>query len=515
MAPTDDSRGGNCSACDQPGPCEDQGLCLDPTVIRLNPHENAGVRSDAVTDDDDLYDLSEPGPAAQAVGDDDDLYDLSAPAQSSSVVASSPTPTDAYLIEGQLVVRSEDGTWRPISMPAHRSDSANSFHELTAEELEAMQIPSDPEEARAYLLRQRVDTIPHGNHVDFVVGDRLIHVVTGGEEDCGYDCADECKRTCNDTDHHHGCAPGVVDHGAVNVARKRAGGADGAKYMPLVRKTHPDDGDYSTSGSKIDMTSPEAIVLAVDSEHLGGTEPSTHTRLKVQGICCPSEVPLIHSILDKKPGIRGVKVIVPTKTVLVEHAAKAAPADSIVDALNAARLQASLASAGGDSSNANGADASDLGRCCGPGSTPPTPILVACVFLAVSLLHYIGGDFEHLRWVALGAVVVGIPPIARKAFGSLRNGVVDINTLMTVAVAGACALQDFGEAAAVVALFGVSEWLEDRAMGRASSAMGAVLALRPEKARRLASPEKEVPVEDIAVREVVLVKPGDKVPLTE
>ncbi len=38
------------------------------------------------------------------------------------------------------------------------------------------------------------------------------------------------------------------------------------------------------------------------------------------------------------------KIIVPTKTMLVEHAAKAASADSIVDALNAARLQASLAS---------------------------------------------------------------------------------------------------------------------------------------------------------------------------
>ena len=256
------------------------------------------------------------------------------------------------------------------------------------------------------------------------------------------------------------------------------------------------------------MTSPEAIVLAVDSEHLGGAEPSTHTRLKVQGICCPSEVPLIHSILDKKPGLREVKVIVPTKTVLVEHAAKAAPADSIVDALNAARLQASLASAGGGSS----ADASDLGRCCGAGSTPLLAILLACAFLAVSLLHYVGGDFEHLRWVALGAVVVGIPRSRAKP-PSPPQRVVDINTLMTVAVAGACALQDFGEAAAVVALFGVSEWLEDRAMGRASSAMGAVLALRPEKARRLASPEKEVPVEDIKVGEVVLVKPGDKVPL--
>ena len=515
MTPTEDGRDGNCSACDQPGPCEDQGLCLDPTVIRLNPQETSGARSDAVPDDDELYDLSEPGASAEPVEDDDDLYDLSEPASAtSSAAVSSPIPTDAYLIEGQLVVRSEDGTWRPISMPAHRSDSANSFHELTPEELEAMRIPSDPEEARAFLLRQRVETIPHGNHVDFVVGDRLIHVVTGREEDraedCGEDCAEDCKRKCNDDETcNHGCAPGVVDHGAVNVVRRRAGGSDGgAKYMPLVLKT-PADNKGNEGGSKIDMTSPEAIVLAVDSEHLGGAEPSTHTRLKVQGICCPSEVPLIHSILDKKPGIREVKVIVPTKTVLVEHAAKAAPADSIVDALNAARLQASLASAGGGSS----ADASDLGRCCGAGSTPPLAILLACAFLAVSLLHYVGGDFEHLRWVALGAVVVGIPPIARKAAGSLRNGVVDINTLMTVAVAGACALQDFGEAAAVVALFGVSEWLEDRAMGRASSAMGAVLALRPEKARRLASPEKEVPVEDITVGEVVLVKPGDKVPL--
>ena len=225
-------------------------------------------------------------------------------------------------------------------------------------------------------------------------------------------------------------------------------------------------------------------------------------------------MPLIHSILDKRPGIRAVKVIVPTKTVLVEHAAKAAPADSIVDAPQRG------AAAGVPRLGRGRIVSRRRRRCLGPRpvlrrrSTPPVPILLACAFLAVSLLHYVGGDFEHLRWVALGAVVVGIPPIARKAASLSANGVVDINTLMTVAVAGACALQDFGEAAAVVALFGVSEWLEDRAMGRASSAMGAVLALRPEKARRkLASPEKEVPVEDIKVGEVVLVKPGDKVPL--
>ena len=146
MTSPDDGGGTLCSVCDLSGPCEAQGLCLDPTVICLNPQENAGARSDAVVDDGDLYDLSEPAPA---------------PAD----VIASPTLTDAFLIEGQLVVRSEDGTWRPISMPAPRSDGPNSFHKLTPGELDAMRIPSDPNEARAYLLRQGVVTVPHGKHV--------------------------------------------------------------------------------------------------------------------------------------------------------------------------------------------------------------------------------------------------------------------------------------------------------------------------------------------------------------
>ena len=184
-----------------------------------------------------------------------------------------------------------------------------------------------------------------------------------------------------------------------------------------------------------------------------------------------------------------MKVIIPTKTVLVEHAASTASAGSIVDALNAARLGASLASAGWgpsgsfDDSAPNAADLASCRAMFGE-SLPPQSVMASSVLLLVSLLHYVGGALDPLGWVALGAVAVGIPPVARKAAGSLRNGVVDINTLVTLAVAGACALREFGEAAAVVALFGVSEWLEDRAMGRASAAMGAVLGLRPQFARR-------------------------------
>ncbi len=84
---------------------------------------------------------------------------------------------------------------------------------------------------------------------------------------------------------------------------------------------------------------------------------------------------------------------------------------------------------------------------------------------------------------------------------------------MPLAVVGACALQEFGEAGAVVALFGLSEFLEDHALRTATTAMGSVLALQPQFARRLSASDIEVPIEDVAVGETVLVRPGESVPL--
>lgn len=58
----------------------------------------------------------------------------------------------------------------------------------------------------------------------------------------------------------------------------------------------------------------------------------------------------------------------------------------------------------------------------------------------------------------------------------------DINFLMTVAVAGALALQDVIEAAAVVVLFAVADWMESQCTASARDAISAVLALKPESA---------------------------------
>lgn len=53
---------------------------------------------------------------------------------------------------------------------------------------------------------------------------------------------------------------------------------------------------------------------------------------------------------------------------------------------------------------------------------------------------------------------------------------------MIIAVAGAIAIGDYTEAAAVVALFGVAEFLEARCSRKARDAIAAVMALKPEVA---------------------------------
>jgi len=113
------------------------------------------------------------------------------------------------------------------------------------------------------------------------------------------------------------------------------------------------------------------------------------------------------------------------------------------------------------------------------------------------------------------SVAFGIPPIALKAFRTLRRYQFDTNCLMFFASVGAIALQDFTEAAAVVFLFALSEWLEVRATSRARQALAAIVDLRPEKANLVHPFTQElltVPATAVPVGARVAVKTGDKIP---
>ena len=85
-----------------------------------------------------------------------------------------------------------------------------------------------------------------------------------------------------------------------------------------------------------------------------------------------------------------------------------------------------------------------------------------------------------VAWVMCGgAIAATIPGSLRRAWRSLRKGSLDINVLMVIAVAGATALGDVVEAASVIWLFEVAEWLEGRSLERADRAIRALMTLAP------------------------------------
>ena len=112
------------------------------------------------------------------------------------------------------------------------------------------------------------------------------------------------------------------------------------------------------------------------------------------------------------------------------------------------------------------------------------------------------------------AIAAGVPVTARKAWQSLRLRSLDINVLMIVAAAGAIALGQWSEAAAVVFLFAVAQTLEARTLERARLAVRALMELTPTEALvRDAYGERRVAAESLAPGAVIVIRPGEKVPL--
>ena len=102
---------------------------------------------------------------------------------------------------------------------------------------------------------------------------------------------------------------------------------------------------------------------------------------------------------------------------------------------------------------------------------------------------------------------------SREAIESIRNGRFEIDFLMLVAAGGAALLGKWEEGALLLALFSVGHALEGYAMGRARRAIEALAELAPATAVvRDDTGEREVPVEELQLGDLVVVKPNERIP---
>ena len=146
-------------------------------------------------------------------------------------------------------------------------------------------------------------------------------------------------------------------------------------------------------------------------------------------------------------------------------------------------------------------------------------IIATAVLVSVVKLFSIGGVAGTVLYLA-AYLIIGYD-ILRKAFrGIIKGQVFDENFLMAVATVGAIALAvyeksgDYLEAVAVMLFYQIGELFQSYAVGKSRRSITALMDIRPDYAN-IEQDGKLVQVDpdDVAVGSIIVVQPGEKIPL--
>jgi Cd2+/Zn2+-exporting ATPase len=232
-------------------------------------------------------------------------------------------------------------------------------------------------------------------------------------------------------------------------------------------------------------------------------ELHAESTFKIEGMDCREEVALLERRFKGLPGLEGFHADLIGQRLHVKYDAARLTASAIASAVADAGMRAWLEHEE-------------------PVATGDRASRIRMALLASATVWFLGGLTASFLGAAPLAVTLcyavsiasGVPLTARKAWIALKNAALDINVLMLVAAAGAVALGQWSEGAAVVLLFAVAQMLEAMTLERARNAVRGLIDLAPtEVTLREALGERRVPVEAVSPGAIVIVKPGEKLPL--
>lgn len=136
------------------------------------------------------------------------------------------------------------------------------------------------------------------------------------------------------------------------------------------------------------------------------------------------------------------------------------------------------------------------------------------LILTAFLLERFGFPLPLVHWLYGAAVLAGAYFPARMAIAGVRTRTLNLYQLLLVAAVGAMVLGFWSEAALLVLAYTWGAVLETFAAERARSALRALVGLMPKQATvRRGSQEIEVPVEAVKLGEIIVVRPGERIPL--
>ncbi|BCM89907.1 cadmium-transporting ATPase [Abditibacteriota bacterium] len=143
-----------------------------------------------------------------------------------------------------------------------------------------------------------------------------------------------------------------------------------------------------------------------------------------------------------------------------------------------------------------------------------TRSLISGAFLLVAFVGQVTGILPVWAYLPLYAAsyFAGGYDLARHTVPTTLSGRLDVEFLMLLGAIGAAILHDYAEGAFLLFLFSLGHALENFALGRARDALGALGKIMPRTARvRRDNTEREIPLEELAVGDTVIVRAGERV----
>jgi Cd2+/Zn2+-exporting ATPase len=235
----------------------------------------------------------------------------------------------------------------------------------------------------------------------------------------------------------------------------------------------------------------------------------------VAGMCCPTEEQLIRKRLQALPGVERLDFNTMQRELTVTHRMDD---QNLLAELDSLGMEPTLRSTAPDAE----AIATDQAHQHDHLATvsPATKILMGisgAAALAAEVVAYSTGNENSVPVIALAliSIAAGGRDTLRKGVVALRTLTLNINFLMTLAVAGAMLIGQWPEAAMVTWLFGVAEMIEAFSLERARNAIRGLMELTPETAT-VQNPSGHwhaVEASAVQVGQIVRVKPGERIPL--
>ena len=141
-------------------------------------------------------------------------------------------------------------------------------------------------------------------------------------------------------------------------------------------------------------------------------------------------------------------------------------------------------------------------------------IIISSVLLFTALLLKIDVKYFNESLFVISYIVIGYDIVLKAIRNISRGKVFDENFLMTVATIGAICIGNLAEAVSVMLFYQVGELFQSYAVDKSRKSISDLMDIRPDYANVIRNDKHEkVDPSDVNIEEIILIKPGEKVPL--